>query len=420
MPPESRLMRACDGALAGVVGGFLQCRTMDWIYLDNNATTRPAERVVEAMRLALAQDWANPSSVHRLGQQARRQVELARSATAALIHCSDSELVLTSGGTESINLALRGSLLQRRWDRPPLLITTAIEHAAVRETAEMLAAGGVDVELLPLRRGGLIDPGDLEAMLADRAAQRDLTVVSVHWANNETGVIEPIARLAEVCRAAGPKVLFHTDAVQAVGKIPVDVREAPVDLLSFAAHKFHGPKGVGGLYVRRGVRLGRQLAGGAQERQRRGGTENVPGIVGLGIAAQLAGEFVSDEKQIARLAGMRDRFEQSVCSAVDDAVVNGGAARLWNTSNVGFARLEAEAIVVGLSERGVCVSAGAACSSGSLEPSAVLLAMGIDEATAHGSVRFSLSRQTTEAELTGAAEHVAAVVGKLRRSMPTG
>lgn len=394
---------------------------MQRIYLDNNATTRPDDAVASAVDAAQRDLWANPSSVHRFGQEVRQQVELARRAVAGLIGAPARGLVWTSGGTEANNLALRGTLAGGG-----TLITTAIEHAAVREPAEDLGRAGVRVIELPLAAGGQVEPGALAQALS--AVDAGPVLVSVMWANNETGVIQPVAELAAAVAAARQQaaasglrrsIWLHTDATQAVGKLPVDVGVAGVDLLTLAAHKLHGPKGVGGLYVGPGVRLRAVQRGGPQERERRGGTENVPGVVGFGVAAALAAAFVNDGPRVAALKGLRDQLEQRVRAACPGLVVNGAAApRLWNTANLGFRGLLAEAILLGLSERGVCASAGAACSSGSLEPSPVLRAMGIDEAVAHGSVRLSLSRETTSAEVDAAADVLIAVVGRLGRVMP--
>lgn len=376
---------------------------MDWIYLDNNATTQPAPPVVDAMRQMLTEQWANPSSVHRFGQMARQRVELARASVARLINCRDRDIILTSGGTEANNLALQGASFD-------VLVTNRIEHAAVREPAEALAKPPV---YLPTNIDGCIDPQALSDVLTDAK-----TLVSIQWANNETGVIQPIEQLAKVAHERG--AIFHTDATQAVGKMVVDVKAADVDMASFSAHKFHGPKGAGALYVRRGVRVKPQLRGGPQERERRGGTENTAAIVAMGVAADLAIEFLDDQANIERLAALRDRFEQGLIEA--GGQVNGrrlpDTPRLWNTTNVGFARLEAEAILLALSEKGVCASAGAACSSGSLDPSPVLLAMGIAEQIAHGSIRFSLSRDTTDDQIDRALAIVPQVIAQLVQSVP--
>lgn len=407
---------------------------MDWIYLDNNATTQPAPEVVRAMLQVLEEDWANPSSVHRFGQSIRHKLELARAAVATLIAAKPRELIFTSGGTESNNLALRGVLgSSSQPDR--LLVTSPVEHSATRQPAEAMAKEGFEVALLPVDDRGAVSPAALQSLLHDKLASRRYAVVlvSLQWANNEVGTIQPIADLAAAIRraeeAAGvPSRLcrFHVDATQAVGKIPIDAPACGADLLSFAAHKFHGPKGVGALWLRSGLSIRPQLLGGPQERDRRGGTENTPGIIGLGVAADLAKAFLSDAPRLAELTDLRDRFQRAILDALPDAVVNApprpdqppASQRLWNTTNIGFKHLEAEAILLGLSERGVCASAGAACSSGSLEPSPVLLAMGIPEPVAHGSVRFSLSRWTTAREIDQAVEIVLEVVRRLTKTLP--
>jgi cysteine desulfurase len=379
------------------------------IYLDNNATTRPLPAVVEAVRRSLEESWANPSSVHREGQAARREVELARRDLALLIGADPRDLIFTAGGTESCDLAIRG-ILGACPSGAAVLATPRVEHAAVRELAEHLErTAAARVEWIPLRddRSGLVDLSGLEALL-DRARP---SLVSVQWANNETGVIQPMERIGALCRARG--VLLHTDAVQWVGKEPTDVRSFPIDALSLSAHKFHGPKGVGALWVRRGVRLRPTLIG-TQELGRRGGTENVPGIVGAGVAARLAAEWLADAAQRRRLEALRDRFERGVLERVSGAVVNGSGPRVWNTTNIAFPGTHSEAMLLALSERGLCASAGAACSSGSLDPSPVLLAMGLPEPIAHASLRFSLSRLTTEAEVEEAVELVGWAASRVR------
>lgn len=443
---------------------------MDLIYLDNNATTRPTLEVAAAVAEAHEQLWANPSSVHRFGQQVRQRLELARASVAQLIGAKPRELVFTSGGTEACALAIRGLMDQwdgRRTGTKPreapevlgprgTLITSATEHAAVRELAEAREKNGGAMVWLPAADGGAVDVAALIDALGEVEGE---ALVSVMWANNETGVIQPLPEIAAAvaeARQGGQKIWLHTDATQAVGKLPVDVNDlsgagptgtevpvprgsalgkipgAGVDLLSFAGHKFHGPKGVGGLWIRRGVRLRAQQVGGPQETERRGGTENVPGVIGMGVAAQQASAFLADPGRRAAIAELRDRLEAKVIAGLEDMraetrapkvglVVNsGGADRLWNTTNLGFRGLEAEAVLLGLSERGVCASAGAACSSGSLEPSPVLIAMGVEEAVAHGSVRLSLSRDTTADQIDRAAAAVVAVVGRLGKVMPMG
>ncbi len=383
---------------------------METIYLDHGATTRPADRVVAAMVAAMRECWANPSSIHRPGQAARARMEQARESVAALLHCDVADLVFTSGGTESANLALRGAV-EARPDRG-VLVTGALEHSAVRETAEALRRRGTEVVRLPAGAEGLVDLEALDRVLAERAAE--IALVSVMWVNNETGVIQPVQEIGRRCREHG--VPFHTDATQRVGKLPVDLGAAPIDLLGFSAHKFHGPAGAGALFVRRGVRIVPQIAGGPQERERRGGTENVPAIAGLGAAADLAREWLASGGP-ERQEVLRDAFEDRLVAAWDGAAVNGaGAPRSWDTTNVAFPGLEAEAILLALSERGVCASAGAACASGSIEPSPVLLAMGLPMERAAGSVRFGIGRSTTAAELDRATRIATDVLGRLGRT----
>jgi cysteine desulfurase len=379
-------------------------------YLDNNATTQPLPEVVAAVVQCLERDWANPSSVHRAGIGARQKLELAREQVCALVGCTERELVFTSGGTEAANLALAGSLAAQPERRT--IVTMRTEHSAVREAAQGLAKHGARVEWLRVGPNGVVDLAHARELLAAQAS--GIAVVSVMWANNETGVVQPVAAIGELCREYG--VRMHCDATQWIGRMPADLASLPVDLASFSGHKFHGPKGIGALFVRRGVRVEPLVVGGPQERDRRGGTENVAGAVGMGVAAESARAWLAGGGPKA-LGALRDRFEQNVLRAVPDAQVNGAAAeRLPNTTNVAFPHLEAEAILLLLSERGIAASAGAACSSGSLDPSPVLLAMGIPEALAHGSVRFSISRLTTSDELAWAAPVVAECIAKLRKS----
>jgi cysteine desulfurase len=381
-------------------------------YLDCNATTRPLPEVVAAMVGALEHGWGNPSSVHRAGIDARHSVELARESVARLLGAQPREVVFTGGGTESASLAIAGTL--DAVAGPRTLVTMRTEHSAVREACEALEARGrARVAWVPAGADGVVDLAALDAALDAHAG--DVALVSVMWANNETGVLQPVHSIGERCRARG--VRFHCDATQWIGRMPTDVANLPIDLVTASAHKFHGPKGVGVLWVRGGVRVLPQVIGGPQERDRRGGTENVAGIVGTGVAADAAVAWLADPAGCERGAAMRDDFERAVLAAVPDAVVNGGSVqRLWNTTNIGFPGLEAEALLLLLSERGVAASAGAACSSGSLDPSPVLLAMGVPPRIAHGSVRFSIARTTTEEELRIAAEEVAACVARLRRS----
>jgi cysteine desulfurase len=382
---------------------------MDLVYLDNNATTRPAPEVVAEMLPFLTEWYANPSSVHRFGQRARHAIDEARGRVAKLIGCAESEILLTGGGTESINTAVRG-LLGARSPRKRI-VTTAVEHSATRELCQQLAKEGIEVVEVQVDRAGALDLDQLKNSITEQTA-----LVTVMWANNETGVLFPVDQIAEMCR--GQRVPFHCDGTQAVGKIPVNVADVGMDAMSFASHKFHGPKGAGGLFVRKGVRFRPLLIGGPQERGRRGGTENVPGIVGMGKAAELAKAALP---RMARVAALRDRLERGILQSIEDTSVNGRTdARLPNTTNIGFTRLEAEAILLLLSEQGICASAGAACSSGSLEPSHVLRAMKIDQKIAHGAIRFSLSRYTTDAEIDRALEILPGVIARLRKVLPVG
>ncbi|MDB5910854.1 MAG: nifS [Massilia sp.] len=382
---------------------------MDVVYLDNNATTKPAPEAVEAMLPYLREWYGNPSSVHRFGQRARQAVDEARGQIAALVRCSESELLFTGGGTEAINTAVRGLFVARSPRKR--IVTTAVEHSATRELCAQLGREGAEVVEIPVDVHGALDLDALQSVIAD-----DVALVTIMWANNETGVLFPVDRIAAMCKER--KVPFHCDGTQAVGKIPVDVAGTGIEAMSFASHKFHGPKGAGALFTRRGLRVRPLLIGGPQERGRRGGTENVPGIVGMGKAAELAASALPS---MSRVSEMRDRLESGILARIDSARVNGRTdARLPNTTNVGFACLEAEAILLLLSEQGICASAGAACSSGSLEPSHVLKAMRIDEKIAHGAVRFSLSRYTTNAEIDRALDVLPGVIAKLRAVLPVG
>lgn len=381
--------------------------------MDANATTPLLPEVFEAMRPFWIEHFGNASSIHQHGQHARAAVDQARESVARLLHCRASEIVFTSGGTESDNLALFGVLSS---NAKPHLITSAIEHDAVLRAAESLAAGGIEVTFLPCTPQGVIEPAALEAAL-----RPNTKLVSVMFANNETGVIQPIAELARIAHAAG--ALFHTDAVQAAGKLPLDLSPRgplqDVDLLTLSGHKIYAPKGIGVLFVRRSVRLAPMLHGGSHERQRRAGTENVPGIVGLGKAAKLAREWLATDGP-AQLAALRDRLEQGILAKVEECGVNGGGApRVANTSNLYFDHVEAEALVIALDLKGLSVSGGSACQSGATEPSHVLTAMGLSPARARASIRFSLSKLTTAEEVDEAIALVTAAVARLRELSPT-
>jgi cysteine desulfurase len=414
------------------------------IYLDNNATTRPSPGVVAAMTRALEEFWHNPSSIHRPGQAARQQVELARKHVANLLGGQPREVVFTSSGTESIDLAIRGVMASWPSERGmPRFITTKIEHSAVRELAEELhECGKAEVVYAPLMadRSGRVDVPALDPMIDGRTA-----MVSIQWANNETGAIHDVKAIAALCRSRG--VIFHTDATQWVGKLPTNVCEGSesgggsaggavgaaagvgskaqpwCDILTCSPHKFYGPKGVGILWARRGLKL-KPCVHGSQELGRRGGTENTAGIIGTGVAAQEASAWLALPSNLEMGRRLRDRFEREVLAALPGTVVNGvpmtGAAdprwRVWNTSNIAFPRIEAEALLLMLSERGVCASAGAACSSGSLEASPVLLAMGVPSELAFGSLRFSIGKTTTEAEVDEAVRLVVETAQRLRQS----
>lgn len=381
------------------------------IYLDSNATTQPAPEVVEAMMEALRDLWANPSSLHRAGQAVRRKMDLARQSVAELVGCKDRDLVFTSGGTEAANLAVCGSL--RAQPNRRVLVTTRIEHSANREMGKRMADEGIEVLWLESNTDGVVEAAQVADILSKRADE--VALVCVMWCNNETGVIQPVKEIGAMCAARG--VRFYTDATQWVGKMPVNVAEMPFDLMSFAAHKFHGPKGVGALYVKPRTKLVSQTIGGPQERQRRGGTENTSCILGMGVAAQLASQWLGTDGP-ARMEQMRNRFEQAILSRVEGAVVNGAnAPRGWNTSNIAFTRLEAEAILLLLSEKGVCASGGSACASGSLDPSPVLKAMGLPCERSNGSVRFSFCRHTTDQEIDQALDIIPGVINRLRQSM---
>lgn len=386
------------------------------IYLDHNATAPTDPSVAAAITEALESAWANPSSPHRAGQIARRTLERSRAAIAALLGASPgrTDLVFVSGGTEADALALRGRIDPAHARR--VILTPRTEHAAVRETAARLAAAGTaEVLWLPTDAAGRVHPEELDRRLAgipDASAR--VAVVSVSWAGNETGVLQPVDELGAVCRRH--RVALHVDAVQWVGRGPVALDERPIDLLSVAAHKFGGPKGVGVLAVRRGVHLTPDITGGAQESGRRAGTENVPGIAGAAAAAEAARVRVTglDAAAVARLEARRDAFESRVLAGVPGARVHGaGVPRLWNTSSIGVAGIDAATALLMLSERGVCAAAGAACSSGSIEPSPVLLAMGVPEPLAAGTIRFSWGLATRPEELDAAAAIVVDVLREL-------
>jgi cysteine desulfurase len=376
---------------------------MNEIYLDNNATTPLAAEAREAMLPFLAEHFGNPSSVHRLGQRTAYALSQAREQVAALIGARPREVVFTSGGTESIHLAVRGTLAMNPDKRH--LITTAVEHEAVLGLTRQLEADGYQVTYIAVNELGHLDLDELAGAIRD-----DTALIAVMWANNETGVIFPVEQIGRIAAERG--VPFFVDAVQDPGKLPIDVEKLPVQMLSLSAHKLHGPKGVGALYLRRGTHLRPVQVGGHQERGLRAGTENVPGIVGFGVAAELAAKHAPDYAN--RVGSLRDKLETALCERIAIARVNGDpTCRLPNTTNIGFERLEAEAVMLLLSENGIYASAGSACQSGSLEASHVLEAMGVPRAFAHGSVRFSLSRDTTEADIDAAIDRIPPLIARL-------
>lgn len=380
------------------------------IYLDNNATTAVAPEVLEAMLPYYRDFYGNPSSMHTFGGRIHRKIEEARAQVAALIGADPQEIVFTSCGTESDNTALMSAV--ESFPHKRHVITTRVEHPAVLNFARYLSRKGYRVTFLPIDGFGRLDR---DAFL--KALDDDTAIVSIIFANNETGVIFPIAELGEILREKG--IVFHTDAVQAVGKLPVDVQKLAVDMLSLSGHKIHAPKGVGALYIRKGTRFHPYIIGGHQEHGRRAGTENVAPIIGLGKACELALMHLNAEAD--RLAALRDRLEETLLRRCPDARVNGDTKnRLPNTTNISFEYVEGEAILLRLDEYGICASSGSACSSGSLEPSHVLRAMGIPFTAIHGSIRFSLSRYNTEAEIDRVIELTPGIIQELRELSPYG
>ena len=381
-------------------------------YFDNNATTRVAPEVRDAMLPFFCDRYGNPSSMHAFGGEVAHDLDLAREEVARFLNADPDEIIFTSCATESDNAAIRG--VAARAGRDLRIVTTAVEHPAVLQPCRRLKALGHDVVELPVDGLGNLDLDQLEACLAQTDKP---TLVSIMWANNETGVVFPMEKIAALCKAHG--ATLHTDAVQVGGKIPVDVKKVPVDLLAMSGHKFHAPKGVGLLYVRHGTALPPFLLGGHQERSRRAGTENVPYIVGLAKACELARRGMADEaRQLTRL---RDRLEAGILATCPDVRVNGDRAhRLPNTLNVSFSYVEGEAIAYRLSDLGICVSTGSACASGSLDPSHVIRAMGVPFTAVHGSVRFSLSRENTDEEVDYVLEKLPPVIKGLRDLSPFG
>ena len=376
------------------------------VYLDNNATTAVLPKVLEAMRPYFGEHFGNASSIHHHGQKTRAAVERARESVANLLGCRPAEIVFTSGGTEADNLAIFG--LVQPGDH---VITSTIEHHAVLNSCKHLQEKGIEVTFVPVDGRCLVDPDDVR-----RALRPNTKLVTIMMANNETGVIQPLEEIGKICAEAD--VYFHTDAVQAASKVPIRVKDVGCDLLSISGHKIHAPQGVGALYVRKGTTLEPRFFGGSHERSRRAGTENVPGIVGLGKAAELALQNFANGEQLS-MAAMRDRLEATILANVEAAGVNGGGSpRVPNTANIYFDYIEGEALVIALDLKGLAVSTGAACSSGAIEPSHVLTAMGLRPDRARSSLRFSLGKQNAADDVDFAIQLVPASVARLRELSP--
>ena len=381
---------------------------MRTIYFDNNATTKMDEQVFEEMKPYFCELYGNPSSMHTFGGQVSHKIGAAREQVAELLGCEPSEIIFTSGGTESDNTAIKGTLAAAPNKRK--IITTRVEHPAVLAVCREQENHGYIVIELGVDKKGRLDISELEEQLDE-----DTVLVTIMYANNETGVIFPIEQIAEMVTSRG--IVFHTDAVQAVGKIPLDLSNSNIDLLSISAHKLHGPKGVGVLYIRKGTRLSPYQLGGHQESGKRAGTENVPGIIGLGKACEIAQKNISQEN--IKVKKIRDKLEKAILERCSDCMVNGEKEhRLPNTSNISFEYIEGEAILLLLDQHGICASSGSACTSGSLEPSHVLRAMGVPFTAAHGSVRFSLSKYNTEDEIDYTIETMPAIINRLRELSP--
>ncbi len=377
-------------------------------YFDNNATTRVAPEVIEAMLPFFENQWGNPSSAYRFGSQVMRKIDHAREQVAALIHAEPREIVFTSCGTESNNAAIHSALATNPGKRH--VITTTVEHSANMNYGKFLRKQGFEVTFLPVDADGSLD-----LHLLERSIRSDTAVVSVMWANNETGVLFPIEEVATLCRGRG--VLFHTDAVQIPGKLKIDARSLGLNFLSLSAHKLHAPKGIGILYLKNKTPFQPYIIGGHQERGLRSGTENAPYIIGFGRAAQLAMERLKDEN--TRVRALRDKLENGILSLIPDTIRTGAKEpRLPNTSNISFLGVEAEAILTGFDHLGICASSGSACTTGSLEPSHVLLAMGLDHRRARGCVRFSLGIYNTEEEVDYLLDHLPAMIARLRAMSP--
>jgi cysteine desulfurase len=381
---------------------------MKTIYLDNNATTQVAEEVLDAMLPYFRDLYGNPSSMHTFGGQVGRKIRAAREQAAALIGAQPEEIIFTSCGTESDNAAIRSALTAHP-DRRHVL-TSRVEHPAVKSLCAHLSRQGYRITELPVDKDGILDMAQYE-----RALTPDTAIVSLMWANNETGVLFPVEKAAELATERG--ILFHTDAVQAVGKIPINMKANAIDMLSISGHKLHAPKGIGILYVRKGTKFSPFLIGGHQEKERRGGTENTPSIIGLGRACELAARNMETENRMVLL--LRDKLEAEILARIPNSRVNGTRLyRLPNTTNISFEFVEGEAILLLMDDYGICASSGSACTSGSLQPSHVLRAMGVPFTMAHGSIRFSLSIYNTEEEIRFVIEKLPSIIERLRSMSP--
>ncbi|MFO7295523.1 MAG: cysteine desulfurase NifS [Clostridia bacterium] len=379
------------------------------IYMDHAATTYTKQEVLEEMMPYFKEVYGNPSSVHSFGREARKAVDLARERTAAALNASPEEIYFTAGGTESDNWAIKGVALANK-DRGNHIITTSIEHHAVLHTCQYLEKMGFEVTYLPVDSYGLVDPEQVKEAITDKTI-----LISVMFANNEIGTIEPIKEIGQIARERG--IYFHTDAVQAVGQVPIDVKDMNIDLLSLSAHKFYGPKGVGALYIRKGVKLHPFMHGGAQERNRRAGTENVPGIVGLGKAIELATSNLEETSK--RLTAMRDRLISGVLNNIEYVRLNGHPTkRLPGNANFSFEFIEGESLLLSLDMKGIAASSGSACTSGSLDPSHVLLAIGLPHEIAHGSLRLTLGDDNTDEDIDYVLEVLPGIVNRLREMSP--
>ena len=381
---------------------------MKTIYFDNNATTKMDEQVFEEMKPLFSELYGNPSSMHTFGGQIGHRIRRAREQVAELLGCEPNEIIFTSGGTESDNTAIKGTLAAAPNKRK--IITTRVEHPAVLAVCREQENHGYTVIELGVDKYGQLDPEELTEQIDDETA-----LVTIMYANNETGVIFPIEKITEIAKDKG--ATFHTDAVQAVGKIPLNLSNSKIDMLSISGHKLHGPKGVGVLYVRKGTRMSPYMLGGHQEAGKRAGTENVPGIVGLGKACEIAQKNIEQENK--KVKKLRDKLEKAILEKCPDCRVNGDTEnRLPNTSNISFEFIEGEAILLMLDQYGICASSGSACTSGSLEPSHVLRAMGVPFTAAHGSIRFSLSRYNAEEEVDYTIEKIPPIIERLRELSP--